>query len=53
MPAPLRIILTEEEDRTLNELREAQTVPDRTRDRAHILRLNAQGVNVSVIAKIW
>ena len=53
MPAPLRIILTEEEDRTLNELREAQTVPDRTRDRAHILCLNAQGVNVSAIAKIF
>jgi hypothetical protein len=34
MPAPLRITLTEEEDRTLSELRQAQSVPYRTRDRA-------------------
>jgi hypothetical protein len=46
MPAALRIILTPEEDLTLKELRLAQTVPQRTRDRAHILRLNAQGWNV-------
>lgn len=45
MPAPLRIILPEEEDRTLSELREAQTVPYRTRDRAHRLRLKAQGLS--------
>jgi hypothetical protein len=44
MPAPLRITLTEEEDRTLSELRQAQSVPYRTRDRAHMLRLNAQGM---------
>jgi hypothetical protein len=36
MPAALRIILTQEEDQTLRELRVAQTVPQRTRDRAHI-----------------
>ena len=53
MPAPLRIILTEEEDRTLRELRQAQTVPYRTRDRAHMLRLNAQGLNVPAIAEIF
>jgi transposase len=53
MPAPLRIILTSEEDHTLSELREAQTVPQRTRDRAHILRLNAQGWNVPAIAEIF
>jgi transposase len=53
MPAPLRIILTEEEDRTLSELRQAQTVPYRTRDRAHMLRLNAQGLNVPAIAEIF
>ena len=52
MPAPLRIILTPEEDYTLTELRLAQRVPQRTRDRAHILRLNAQGWNVPVIAEI-
>ena len=46
MPAPLRITLTAEEDRTLGELQQAQSVPYRTRDRAHMLRLNAQGLNV-------
>jgi hypothetical protein len=40
MPAPVRIILTPEEDRTLTELRLAQSLPQRTRDRAHMLRLN-------------
>lgn len=53
MPAPSRIILTEDEDRTLRELREAQIVPYRTRDRAHMLRLNAQGLNVPAIADIF
>jgi transposase len=53
MPAPLRITLTEEEDRTLSELRLAQTVPQRTRDRAHMLRLNAQGWTVPAIAEIF
>jgi len=53
MPAPLRTILSEEEDRTLSELREAQMVPYRTRDRAHMLRLNAQGLNVPAIAEIF
>ncbi len=36
MPAPIRIILTEEEDSTLLELRIAVNVTQRTRDRAHI-----------------
>ncbi len=53
MPAPLRIRLTPEEDETLSELRQAQSVPERTRDRAHILRLNAQGWNVVAIAEIF
>jgi transposase len=53
MPAPLRIILTPEEETTLRELRLAQTVPQRTRDRAHILRLNAQGWNTPVIAEMF
>jgi transposase len=53
MPAALRIILSEEEDRTLSELRLAQTVPQRTRDRAHMLRLNAQGWTVAAIADIF
>ena len=53
MPAPLRIILTPEEDLTLRELRLAQTVPQRTRDRAHILRLNAQGWNTPAISEMF
>lgn len=53
MAAPLRIILTPEEDRTLTELRLAQSLPQRTRDRAHMLRLNAQGWNVPAIAKMF
>lgn len=53
MPDPLRIILAEEEDRTLSELRQAPPVPYRTRDRAHMLRLNAQGLNVPAIAEIF
>ncbi len=53
MPAPTRIVLTEEEDRTLLELRVASKVPQRTRDRAHMLRLNAQGWNVPAIAEIF
>lgn len=53
MPAPLRITLTEADDNMLSELRVATTVPQRTRDRAHILRLNAQGWNVPAIAKMF
>jgi len=53
MPAPLRILLTSEEDRTLSELREAQKLPQRIRDRAHMLRLNALGWNVPEIAGIF
>lgn len=53
MSAPIQIRLNSEEDRTLKELRVAQTVPQRTRDRAHILRLNAQGWTVPRIASIF
>lgn len=53
MPAPIQIVLTEEEDRTLLELRVALSVPQRTRDRAHMLRLNAQGWTVPAIAEIF
>ncbi|MDV2994639.1 MAG: IS630 family transposase ISAcma27 [Chroococcidiopsis sp. SAG 2025] len=53
MPAPLRIVLTESEDRTLSELRVAKTVAQRTRDRAQMLRLNAQGWVVPAIAEIF
>lgn len=53
MPAPIHIVLTEEEDRTLAELRVALTLPQRIRDRAHMLRLNAQGWTVPAIAEIF
>ncbi|MCY7272308.1 MAG: helix-turn-helix domain-containing protein, partial [Phormidesmis sp. CAN_BIN44] len=53
MPAPLRVILTPDEDSMLAELRVAQTVPQRTRDRAHLLRLRAQGWNVPALAEMF
>ncbi len=53
MPAPVHVKLSAEEDRTLSELRVATTVPQRTRDRAHMLRLNAQGWTVPAIAEIF
>ncbi|BAY50004.1 putative transposase (plasmid) [Scytonema sp. HK-05] len=51
MPAPLRITLTSEEDRTLKELSCAERVPARTKQRAIALRLNAYGWNVPKIAQ--
>ena len=53
MPAPLRVILTTEEFEILCELRLATTVPQRTRDRAHLLRLNAQGWNTPELAELF
>ena len=53
MPAPLSIRLTAEEDFTLSQLRVATMVSKRTRDRAHMLRLNAQGWTVGAIAEIF
>lgn len=53
MSAPIHIVLTAEEERTLSELRVAPTVAQRTRDRAHMLRLNAQGWTVPAIAEIF
>ena len=53
MPAPLRVALTEESDRTLQELRVAMKVPQHIKDRAHMVRLNAQGWNVPAIAEIF
>ena len=53
MPAPIGLVLTESEDQTLLELRVATCVPQRTRDRAHMLRLNAQGWNTPAIAEIF
>ena len=53
MPAPLRIELNPQEEETLAQLRQSDSVPYRTRDRAHMLRLNAQGQNVPEIAQIF
>jgi len=49
----MHLILNSEEDRTLSELRLATTVPQRTRDRAHMIRLNTQGWTVPAIAEIF
>lgn len=53
MPAPLRVILSDESERPLAELRVAPTVPQHIKDRAHMVRLNAQGWNVPAIAEIF
>lgn len=53
MPAPIRIVLTSAQETTLSEMREAKNFPQRTRDRAHMVRMNAQGWNVPEIAKIF
>ena len=50
MGARLRVFLSQEEDRTLRELRTATTVPQRVKDRASILRLNNRGWYIEDIA---
>lgn len=50
MPAPLRISLSEPEQAMLEDLRRAPQVVQRTKDRAHMLLLNAQGWRVAKIA---
>jgi len=47
----LRVFLTQDEDRTLQELRQAKSVPQRVKDRAEAVRLNAQGWVVEKIAQ--
>ncbi len=51
MPAPLRISLTSEQERTLQELRVASKLPQRTKDRAQMLLANANGCNAPAIAQ--
>ena len=46
----LRVFLSAEEDRTLRELRRATTVPQRVKDRADVVRMNARGDYVETIA---
>ena len=53
MPAPLRVKLSRLEEETLGELQKANSVPYRTRNRAQMLKLNAQGRNAPEIAQIF
>jgi transposase len=53
MPAGLKITLTREEDRTLQELEMAKEVPRRTKRRASVLRLNSRSWTVKEIANYF
>ena len=48
--APLRVFLTIVEERTLFELSKGQGVPQRTKDRASVIRLSSMGWKVEKIA---
>jgi transposase len=50
MGARLRVILTEDEDRTLFDLR-TENVPQKVKDRAEVVRMNAHGWYVEKIAE--
>lgn len=52
MALPLRVTLSPEEESTLRELRIASSVPYRVRDRAHMLLLNANGLNAPAIGRL-
>lgn len=47
----LQVTLSSDEDRTLFELRRAETIPQRTKDRATALRLNHRGWTTEQIAE--
>ncbi len=47
---PLRVFLTPEQDKTLFELRKESNIPQRTKDRASVLRLSSQGWKIKKIA---
>ncbi|MDD1420760.1 helix-turn-helix domain-containing protein [Dolichospermum sp. ST_sed1] len=51
MGCRLRILLTDEEKSTIEELRKAKDVPQRTKDRAQVLLLNARGLKNEEIAQ--
>ena len=53
MPAALKITLTPEQSETLRELRVANSVNHRVRDRAHMLLLNADDWSVASIADVF
>jgi len=50
MGARIRVFLTAEEDRTLRELHKAKDVPQRVKDRAQVVRMNARGDYIETIA---
>lgn len=50
---PLRVFLSPEEDFTLFQLRKSQDIPQRTKDRAEMVRLNACGWRVQEIARYF
>jgi hypothetical protein len=49
----LRVFLNAEEVRTLRELRQSTTVPQRVKDRADVLRMNARGDYIETIASYF
>ena len=50
MGARLPVFLTPEEDRTLRELHRAKDLPQRAKDRAQIVRMNARVDYIETIA---
>ena len=50
MGARIRVFLSAEEDRTLRELHKAKDVPQRVKDRAQVVRMNARGDYIETIA---
>ena len=51
MPAPLKVNLSQEDDRQLLNLHSSPEIPSRVRYRAEIVRLNAYGWSVNQIAE--
>ena len=51
MPAPLRVHLSQEEDRELLEFQKIVGIPQRVKERAEMVRLNHHGWSVEAIAK--
>ncbi|MEO1388699.1 MAG: helix-turn-helix domain-containing protein [Cyanobacteria bacterium J06634_6] len=53
MPSPLRAILDPTSTATLSDLRIADSVPYRVRDRAHMMLMSAKGWNAPALAKAF
>ena len=52
MGARLRVFLTDEQDKTLLNLRK-ENVPQKVKDRAEIIRLNRPVQNINIGTKKW